>query len=158
MPQAPLASEVRPPSAGRVPTLTEVVEFAVVPDDLPVLHDAVTSASGPLVLGKAWDAAPAEPVADLPTQPESAQSLQSQVCVPPAAPQPDPQALTDAVLDLLAPRIDDLFEHRLREAMAPALARAAEGLIRDLREDLAVTLQELVAEAVAQALHRQRGE
>ncbi len=49
----------------------------------------------------------------------------------------------------LQPRIDALFEARLREALAPALARVADGLIRDAREELAPALAELVRDAVA---------
>jgi hypothetical protein len=58
------------------------------------------------------------------------------------------------VLALLEPRIGLLLETRLREALAPALARAADGLIRDVRAELAPTLRSLVEEAVAQALRQ----
>jgi len=59
--------------------------------------------------------------------------------------------LVAQVLALLEPRLGALLEARLREALAPALARAADGLIRDVRAELAPTLRELVEEAVAQA-------
>jgi hypothetical protein len=58
------------------------------------------------------------------------------------------------VLALLESRIGPLLETRLREALAPALARAADGLIRDVRAELAPTLRSLVEEAVAQALRQ----
>jgi hypothetical protein len=60
------------------------------------------------------------------------------------------------VLALLEPRIGALLDTRLREALAPALARAADGLIRDVRAELAPTLRSLVEEAVAQALRQPR--
>ncbi len=59
--------------------------------------------------------------------------------------------LVGQVLALLEPRVGALLEARLREALAPALARAADGLIRDVRAELAPTLRSLVEEAVAQA-------
>jgi hypothetical protein len=73
----------------------------------------------------------------------------------------DKIAVTDTdlvaqVLALLEPRIGHLLEARLREALAPALARAADGLIRDVRAELAPTLRGLVEEAVAQAQRQPR--
>ena len=54
----------------------------------------------------------------------------------------------------LEQRIDSLFESRMREAIAPALARAADGLIRESRHELSGALRELVEEAVTRALER----
>jgi len=110
-------------------------------------------------------ALPAEPggeppagVARLPTLTEV---VELGVADPPAASAeataPDAGALVDAVLAELAPRIDMLLESRLRERLAPALARAADGLIRDARDGLTTTLRELVDEAVARALKRRAG-
>jgi hypothetical protein len=42
----------------------------------------------------------------------------------------------------------------LREALAPALARAADALITEARRELAQTLRELVDESVTRALER----
>ena len=53
-------------------------------------------------------------------------------------------------------QLDLLLEARLREAMAPALARAADGLVRELREQLAADLRGMVAEALAQERDGQR--
>ena len=66
-------------------------------------------------------------------------------------------ALTQAVLEDVQRQVDLMLEYRLRDAMAPALARASDGLIRELRHELAATLRDLVEKAVAQALARQRG-
>jgi hypothetical protein len=50
-----------------------------------------------------------------------------------------------------------MLEYRLREAIGPALARASDALIREVRSDLASAMRELVARAVAQELARHRG-
>jgi hypothetical protein len=69
----------------------------------------------------------------------------------------DEQALTEQVLQTLQRQIDLMLEYRLREVLAPLLAKAADGLVRDARTELAGTLREVVARAVAQELARQRG-
>jgi alkylhydroperoxidase family enzyme len=61
------------------------------------------------------------------------------------------------VLRELQPRLDEMLETRLREALAPALARAADGLIRDARGELAPALRDLVQAAVARALQSGAG-
>ena len=58
------------------------------------------------------------------------------------------------VLFELEQRIDSLFESRLREALAPALARAADGLIGEARQELSSSLRGLVDDAVVRALER----
>jgi hypothetical protein len=68
----------------------------------------------------------------------------------------DEQALTQQVLQSVQRQVDLMLEYRLRDVLAPLLARAADGLVRDLRTELAGTLRELVAHAVAQELSRQR--
>jgi hypothetical protein len=79
------------------------------------------------------------------------------VALPAARPASTPaDELVAQVLGLLEPRVGALLEARLREALAPALARAADGLIRDVRAELAPTLSSLVEEAVAQALRQPR--
>ena len=62
--------------------------------------------------------------------------------------------LSADVLFELEQRIDSLFESRLREALAPALARAADGLIREARLELSAALRDLVDDAVTRALER----
>jgi len=58
------------------------------------------------------------------------------------------------VLLELEQRIGSALEARLRDALAPALARAADGLIREAKHELAQTLRELVDESVTRALER----
>ena len=62
--------------------------------------------------------------------------------------------LSSEVLFELEQRIDSLFESRLRNALAPALARAADGVIREARQELSGLLRDLVEDAVTQALER----
>ena len=54
-------------------------------------------------------------------------------------------------------QIDLMLEYRLREALAPVLARLGDTLIRELRDELASTLRDVVVRAVAQEIDRQRG-
>jgi hypothetical protein len=92
---------------------------------------ADTQAAGPLEAGQ-----PASAIADV-------------------APAIDTTAVVALALAELQPRLDMLLESRLREALAPALARAAEGLIRDARGELASAMNELLQDAVRRALQRQ---
>jgi hypothetical protein len=75
----------------------------------------------------------------------------------PVLPLVEPTELTAEVLFELESRIDALFEARLREALAPALARMADGLIREARDELSQRLREMVHEAVTRALERHTG-
>lgn len=131
------------------------------PDRLPTLTEVVQLASDPWAAA-AWAAEPLE----LPAAPEPASLLAEVIgapvdwgSVPPAAPAEAVQApawdedqIICQVLTSLEQRLDGLFEARLREALAPALARAADGLIRDLRPELTQALHDLVHDAVARAL------
>jgi hypothetical protein len=74
----------------------------------------------------------------------------------PAAPAPDESALAAALLAGVQDRIDLMFQARLREAIAPVLARAVDGLLRELGPELAEALRETAERAVAQELARRR--
>jgi ribosomal protein S13 len=65
--------------------------------------------------------------------------------------------LSAEVMFELSQRIDSLLEARLREALSPALARVAEGLIQEARLELGHVLKELVEEAVTRAIERHTG-
>lgn len=65
--------------------------------------------------------------------------------------------LTQRVLHEVQRHIDLMLEYRLRQALGPILARAADGIVKDARQDLAATLRDVVARAVSQELARQRG-
>lgn len=144
--EGPAVIEDQPPhGADRVPTLTEVLEFGA-PDEGA---EAVAQAEwpGPPPIDAPLVGPPEAPAPVLITEEAPAGEPAS----PPAI---DTQALVDEVLAELQPRLDMRFEARLREALAPALARAAESLIREAREGLGGALQELVDDAVKRALQR----
>jgi hypothetical protein len=64
--------------------------------------------------------------------------------------------IAEQVLATLQPHIDLLFEHRMRDALAPALARVYATLSDEIRNELAGALREVVARAVAEELARHR--
>ena len=127
-----------------VPVLTEVVvmpKAAPVPDsEYPAMvSDSGFAATQPAPLDEKPPAAPA-------------------VAVRPPAPAPipviDEAALTQRVLADLDKQLDLMFEHRLRETLAPVLARMTDGLVREMRNQLALSLREMVSRAVALELDR----
>ena len=78
-------------------------------------------------------------------------ALPLQQAAPPVA---ATEELSAEVLFELEQRIDSLFESRLREALAPALARVVDGLIRESRQELSAALRDLVEDSVTRALER----
>ncbi len=121
-----MSDERTPPAPDRLPTLTEILQ-----------------------LGPRGEMAPAAPSPAPPPIPLPSCS--------PDTPSPlDVAALEQRVLAELVQRIDARLEARLRETLAPALARAADGLIRDVRGQLMPALAEMVGDAVAQALAADR--
>lgn len=125
----------RPQPPYGVPTLTEVVE----PPQLgaPV---AETTAE------PAQDApeAPAEPSAEVAPTPAPAHAI-------------DEEQLIERVLADLQRQVELMLEYRLREVLTPALTRATDALVKDARVELASTLRDVVARAVAQEILRHRG-
>jgi hypothetical protein len=80
------------------------------------------------------------------------------VAAPALAPSslPDEDELTARILADLQRQLDAVLEYRIREALAPVLARATDALVRDARHELTRTLRDVVARTVAQELLRQR--
>jgi hypothetical protein len=111
-----------------VPTLTEVVDW----------HDPAA-------------APPAVPA-------DEASVVEAAAPAPLAAPVPlpAPNELTEQVLVQVQRQLDLMIEYRLREALTPLLARATDNLVRDARNELASTLRDVVARAVANELARLR--
>jgi hypothetical protein len=86
-------------------------------------------------------------------------AVENQGLEPPAfllEPEGEDQIIHRVLADLQR-QIDLMLEYRLRETLSPALARMADQLIRDTRVELAATLRDVVARAVAQELARLRG-
>lgn len=67
------------------------------------------------------------------------------------------EQLSQRVLADLQHQVDLMLEVRMREVLTPLLQRAADSLVREARGELASTLREIVARAVAQELARHRG-
>ena len=123
------------PPPSHVPTLTEVVAWP----------DAATGqAPGPHPAMEA-QTLEADLVAASPSPP----------FVPPPPPMTDEQIVQRVMADLQH-QIDLMLEYRLRETLTPLLTRAADSVVRDARNELASTLRDLVATAVAQELARHR--
>lgn len=140
------------PHPAQVPTLTEIIDL-----------------QGPLPVPQ-----PASPPAEVrPPVPLDALPVLGEVVFPPpepktrplpqsiALPQDVPAAMTEAqlahrVLSDVQRQIDSMLEFRLKEAMAPLLARHTEAIARDLRDELNRTLKDVVARSVAQELAKLR--
>ena len=79
---------------------------------------------------------------------------------PPASPAPPPAAtahevqLTQRVLADLQRQVELMLEVRLREALAPILARASDALVRDARKELTAAMRDIVARSIARELGR----
>ena len=72
----------------------------------------------------------------------------------PGAVQVQATELSADLLFELEGRVGVALEARLRESLAPALARVADALIREAKQELAATMRELVEEAVTRAIER----
>jgi hypothetical protein len=110
----------------RVPTLTEVIA------DLPAQPDATPE--------------PQAPPRDAEIAPES---LLAEVWL-------QESRIAARVIERLQPRIDVLFEHRLREALAPMVARVCAAVADEARKELAHRLREAVEQAINEELGRHR--
>lgn len=130
----------------RVPVLTEVVVLpkaapapgGEVDEFPPVPQDPGFAATAPAPLG-AREPAPAIPGA-------------APVGQAPAA--IDEARIAQRVLADLDKQLDLMFEHRLREALTPVLARMTDSLVREMRNQLAANMREMVARAVSIELDR----
>ena len=122
----------KPPQ--RVPTLTEVIK------NLPAEPDAAASST------------PASQPASPPLPPDAKmvpEALLAEVWL-------QESRIASRVIERLQPRIDVLFEHRLREALAPMVDRICAAVADDARKELAHRLREAVQQAVNEELGRHR--
>ncbi len=141
-PVNPSAGQSGTPSSERLPTLTEVIQLSqtrlpeITPSGRPLAPEAERRRVAlPVALERR---AAAAPLAD-----RSAQGNEQ---------------LVRRVMEELQRQIDLMLEYRLREAIAPAITRAADHLVRELRAELASTLRDVVARAVEQEVARHRGQ
>ena len=70
---------------------------------------------------------------------------------------PTEAQLVQRVLADLQRQTDLMLDYRMRELLTPLLARATDNLVREVRGELALTLRDMVARAVAQEIARHRG-
>ena len=145
----------------RVPVLTEVVQLAESDAvDIPIEPAQPVQPSQPP--SPEWLARPAEA---MPPPAPAAATVHAE----PAANSPVPgvaevraddhldEQLVEHVWNDLQRQVDLMLEYRLRETLAPILTRATEAVMRETRQQLASTLRDMVARAVAQELARHRG-
>lgn len=148
----------KPPPPTRVPTLTEVVSL---PEDAAGTPPAAAPAPGaPGAAAPATSPIPAvgpsRPGAPVPVPPGPVGApgfVERRANWPPI----QEDQIVQRVLGDLERQVDLMLETRLRETLSPVLARATDQLARDLRNELASTLRDVVARAVAQELARHRG-
>jgi hypothetical protein len=146
----------RPAPALRVPTLTEVVprtesDALDLSLDEPLHNPAGAPESDRGGPGELATMGPAE--ANLVAQ--LVHEAPASVVVPLPVQRSEAQ-ITQHVLADVQRQVELMLEYRMREALAPILARATDMLIRDVRTQLSHTLHEMVARAVAQELARHR--
>jgi hypothetical protein len=121
----------RPIAPDRVPTLTEVVQ-------MPSPDGGVASTQGVRTGTFVERRAPA---------------AERRANWPPELPE---DQLAERVLADIQRQLDLMLETRMRETLAPALTRATDALVREMRHELASTLRDVVNRAVAQELARHR--
>lgn len=135
------------PKPARVPTLTEVIEVGDTTLPPPIeLQDEPEAAWERTARFGAPAAAPEATAQPVPV-----------TGVPvPAAPALDEERLAERILADVQRQVGVMLEHRVRETLAPALARLTDAVVQEARVELASALRDMVARAVAQELARQR--
>ncbi len=123
----------------RVPVLTEVVTMPQAPAEVMEPYPEIVSEnaqSAPLPAAPSEWPGPAEPPALA------------------AFPEIDETLVAQRVLVDLERQLDLMFEHRLRETLAPLLTRMTDTLVREMRNQLASSMREMVSKAVSLELDR----
>lgn len=144
---------VAPPE---VPVLTEVV-LPARPDVMPP-EPPVAGVSGALPAAEAVAVALAIESGRSPL-PAGAPAMAVAAPSPPVAAALPADLQEQIVLQVLGDmqrQVDRLLEFRLRESLAPVLERLADSLVDEVREQLVLTLRDVVRRAVAQELARHR--
>ena len=116
------------------------------PDRVPTLTEVV-----------AWPQAPARREAQLPlpaVEPVPAEADMLATSMPPL--RVTDERMIQGVLVEVQRQVELMLDYRLREALTPLLNRAADNIVREARNELASTLHDVVARAVALELARHR--
>lgn len=132
-----MKASTQPPRS--VPVLTEVV---VLPNKAPEVVERYPD----IAADPAYAATAPAPLHDSPPAPPMFQPMLL-----------DESALAQRVLADLDKQLDLMFEHRLRESLTPVLARMTDSLVREMRNQLAASMREMVSRAVSielDKLHR----
>lgn len=140
------------PHPAQVPTLTEVIDLDA-PLAVPQVPAAPASAAAP---SPAHSPAPAPAVRTPPISLDSLPVLAEAVSPVAFQPEVSEAQLAHRVLADVQKQVDGMLEFRLREALAPVLARHTEAIVRDLRDELSRTLKDVVARSVTQELAKLR--
>jgi hypothetical protein len=99
-------------------------------------------------------ASSASAVTPLSPSPPKAAPPPPAIPAPSAKPSPSEVQLTQRVLADLQRQVELMLEVRLREALAPILARATDTLVRDARKELTAAMRDIVSRAIAKELGR----
>lgn len=119
----------------------------VPPDRVPTLTEVVAWPQGvPLAAGEA----------QLPLPAVEAQPVEADLVASPMPLRVGEEQMIQGVLVEVQRQVDLMLDYRMREVLAPLLARATDSIVRDARTELASTLRDVVARAVAQELARHR--
>jgi hypothetical protein len=127
----PAAAQLVLPELG---ALLETPPKAAGPADVSLPAAPLASAAPP---------APAAPAASPPSGPQEVTAISE-------------AQLVHRVLSVVQKQIDGMLDFRLREAMTPILQRHTDALVRDLRDELKQTMQDVINRAVAQEMAKVR--
>jgi len=155
----------RPPP-GSIPTLTEVVPWpgggnaspvqppgAMPAPSAPATSPAPAAATGTPTPPATPPAAPAPAASLAPAAPTPAPTPANAPGLA-AKPSPSEVQLTQRVLADLQRQVELMLEVRLREALAPILARATDAIVRDARKELTTAMRDIVSKSIARELGR----
>jgi len=140
------------PKAARVPTLTEVIEVA----DTAAAPAATDAQQEEAPWERTTRFAPAEMSAALRVEPAAVPATLPLLVQAAAPPVIDEDRLAERILADVQRQVGVMLEHRIRETLAPVLARLTDAVVQEARIELASALRDMVARAVAQEMARQR--
>ncbi len=171
-------SSVDHPNPAHVPTLTEVIELQM---PAPVAEQGMSREARPAPAPMGAPGAAPIVTGGLASSHASANwtpmttvvlPVLNEVALPPVeapgalaelpvlaevvTPEIDEAQLAQRVLSGLQKQVDSLVDFRLKEALAPVLARHADALVRELREELSQTMRDVVSRAVSQEMAKLR--